>query len=146
MISDKTLQTLEFPKILQQLEAHASFSGGKEAALALRPVAELAVAQARLDQTAEARLLLETHPSTHLGGAHDVRAAVRRAEVGAILTPVELLDVGSTLGAAGRVRGIVLKSELEIPWLRRRAGSMAENRELVRRLDETFSENGEVLD
>ena len=37
MISEKTLNTLEFIKILGRLEEHASFSAGKEAVLALRP-------------------------------------------------------------------------------------------------------------
>ena len=41
MIADKTLQTLEFPKILARLEDHASFSAGKQAALALKPAATL---------------------------------------------------------------------------------------------------------
>ena len=84
MIADKTLQTLEFFKILAQLEDHASFSAGKEAALALRPAVTLAEAQARQRQTGEARLLLEAKPATHLGGAHDVRGAVRRAEIGSV--------------------------------------------------------------
>ncbi len=146
LIAEKTLQTLEFPKVLLQLEDHASFSAGKEAVLAMRPVLDLGGAQALLDQTAEARLLLETHPSTHLGGAHDVRPAVRRAEVGAILNPNELLDIGSTLGAAARVRSAIVKGELEIPWLRSRAASLLEYRELTEILDQTFDERGEVLD
>ena len=146
MISDKTLQTLEFPKILAQLEEHAGFSGGKEAALALKPAATTAEAQARLNQTREARLLLESRPSTHLGGAHDVRGAVRRAEVGSVLTPAELLDIGSTLGAAARFRSAALKGDLEIPWLRSRAERMAENRDLIQALEQTFSERGEILD
>jgi DNA mismatch repair protein MutS2 len=146
MIAEKTLQTLEFPKILTQLEDHASFSAGKAAALALRPAVTLAEARARLNQTSEGRLLLEAKPATHLGGAHDVRGAVRRAEIGSVLTPAELLDIGSTLGAAGRFRGAALKGDLEIPWLRSRAERMAENRELVEALEQTFSERGDILD
>jgi DNA mismatch repair protein MutS2 len=146
MIANKTLQTLEFKKILDRLEEHAGFSGGKEAVLALRPASSPAEARARLEQTSEARLLLEAKPSTHLGGAHDVRGAVRRAEIGAVLTPAELLDIGSTLGAAGRFRGAALKGDLEIPWLRSRAQRMAENRDLVEALEQTFSERGEILD
>src|ERR671929_49776 len=99
MIADKTLKTLEFDKILRQLEEHASFSGGKEAALALTPATDLSLARSLLKQTTEARTLLEAKPATHLGGARDVRAAVRRAEVGAVLTPAELLDIASTLSA-----------------------------------------------
>src|SRR5919199_1238100 len=118
MIPDKTLQTLEFNKILDQLEDHATFSAGKEAVLDLRPSIDVQVVQARLKQTSEARLLLEAKPATHLGGAHDVRAAARRAEIGSVLTPVELLEIGDTLRAAARIRSAVLKDDLELPWLR----------------------------
>jgi DNA mismatch repair protein MutS2 len=146
MISDKTLRILEFDKILARLEEHASFSAGKEAVAALRPATTLTGASALLDQTSEARLLLEAKPSTHLGGAHDVRAAVRRAEVGAVLTPAELLDIGSTLGASVRVRTATLTSDLGIPWLRSQAERMVENRDLMATLEQTFSDRGEVLD
>ena len=146
MISDKTLHTLELDKILAELADHASFSAGKDAALALRPTTDAGEAGARLAQTSEARRLLETHPSVHLGGAHDIRPAVRRAEIGSVLTPDELLQVASTLGASARYRSIVLKTELEVSWLRRQAEHMTENRPLVQSLDETFSDRGEVLD
>jgi DNA mismatch repair protein MutS2 len=146
VIAEKTLHTLEFDKILQQLVEFASFSAGQEAVLALRPSLKAREVQALLDQTSEARRLIDTHPNAHLGGAHDVRSAVRRAEIGSILTPQELLDIGSTLGASARFRSVVLKTELEIPWLYRRAEAMAENRPLLEALDQTFSDRGEILD
>lgn len=146
MITDKTLHTLEFDKILERLESHATFSVGKEAASALRPSIQLEVAQAQLSQTTEARRLLEAKPATHLGGAHDVRPAIRRAEIGSVLTPGELLDIGSTLSAAARFRSAALKDDIDLPWLRRQAQRMAENRELLEALDATFSERGEILD
>jgi DNA mismatch repair protein MutS2 len=145
VISDKTLQTLEFDKVLSRLEEQASFSGGKDAARDLRPAVEVGRARELLDQTSEARLLLEAKPSTHLGGAHDVRGAVRRAEVGAVLGPGELIDIASTLGVSARFRRAV-EGELEITWMRRQADRMVENRDLQRALEDTFSDRGEVLD
>jgi DNA mismatch repair protein MutS2 len=146
VISEKTLHTLEFDKILARLEEYASFSAGKEAVLALRPSTDMVQVEGLLDQTSEARLLLETRPSTHLGGAHDVRPAIRRAEVGAVLTPEELLQVGGTLGASARIRSAVLRSDIEAPWLRAQAEAMAENHPFVDALAQTFSERGEILD
>ncbi|MGI8968296.1 MAG: endonuclease MutS2 [Chloroflexota bacterium] len=146
MISEKTLHTLEFDKILTQLREHASFSASQDAVETLRPLTQADGARARLAQTSEARHVLEVHPSTHVGGAHDVRPAVRRAEVGAVLTTVELLEIGSTLSAAIRVRSAILHTEGEIPWLRGRAGQIAENRALVDAVDQTLSERGEILD
>lgn len=146
MISDKTLQTLEFGKILEHLQEYASFSAAREAIGRLRPAIDLVTAQRLQEQTREARDLLAAHPSVHLGGAHDVRGPVRRAEVGAILSPAELIDIGSTAGAARRFRGAVLAGEPELPWLQSRAEGMVEARGLVEALEHTFSDRGEVLD
>jgi DNA mismatch repair protein MutS2 len=146
VISEKALQTLELDKILRQLASHTSFSAGEEAALALRPVTELRAAEERVAETSEARRLLEVRPSTHLGGAHDVRPAVRRAEVGAVLTAEELIKIGDTLGAAARFRSAALDAELELRWLRIQAERMVEDRDLRQSIESTFSERGEVLD
>src|SRR5579884_2112134 len=121
MIAEKTLQTLELSKILEQLAEHTSFGAGRELALALRPQVELAAARAQQQQTTEARALLEAKPSTHLGGAHDVRPAVRRAEIGSVLTPAELLEIAGTLAASGRVRSAIFSASADLPWLGRQA-------------------------
>jgi DNA mismatch repair protein MutS2 len=146
MISDRTVHTLELDKILQRLADHASFSAGRDAALALRPATESRAARERLSQTTEARMLLQAKPSTHLGGAHDVRSAVRRAEVGSVLTAAELLQIADTLGAAARFRNAVRGDELNLRWLRVQAEQMAEDRDLQSMLNDTFSDRGEILD
>jgi DNA mismatch repair protein MutS2 len=145
-MNDKTLRTLEFPKILDQVQEHASFTAGKEAVSRLLPSSDLETCGARIGQTTEARLLLEARPSTHLGGAHDVRAAAQRAAVGAVLTPRELLEIGDTLGASARLRTAILKDDLNIPWLRGRAGNLIENRPLTEAIERTLSDRGEILD
>lgn len=146
MIVDKTLRTLELHTVLARLAESASFSAGKDAALGLVPATELSDARARLAQTTEARQLLAAKPATHLGGVHDIRPAVRRAEIGSVLTPDELIQIADTLGAIERLRAAIRNAELDIPWLRRQAEGMREDRPLRQSLMDTFSERGEVLD
>lgn len=146
MIPERTLRTLELDKILAQLADHASFSAGRDAALTLRPATDLKEASRLQQQTAEARSLLEGRPSIHLGGAHDVRPAARRAEVGAILGPAELLEIAGTLGASARIRSSVANVDLDLPWLHRQTQRMVEDRDLVNAIESTFSDHGEVLD
>ncbi len=146
MIPERTLRTLEFDKILAQLADHASFSAGRDAALTLRPAADPKEASRLQQQTAEARSLLEGRPSIHLGGARDVRPAARRAEVGAILTAVELLEIAGTLGASARIRSSVANVDLDLPWLQRQTARMVEDRDLVNAIESTFNDHGEVLD
>lgn len=146
MIPDRTLTTLEYGKVLAHLEEHTSFSAGRDLARALRPATQPDAVRGLLEQTAEARRLLESRPSTHLGGAHDIGGVVRQAEIGSMLGAGDLLDVASTIGAAARVRTAIVQSEMDLPWLRRQAGRMADAGDLARALEQTFSERGEVLD
>ncbi|HCG02219.1 MAG TPA: endonuclease MutS2, partial [Chloroflexi bacterium] len=146
MIPDKTLRTLELDKILGRLAEYAGFSAGKEAALALEPATELRSVRERLSHTSEARRLFAVKPSTHLGGAHDVRGAVRRAEVGSVLSPADLLEIGDTLGASARFRSSALAEDVDLPWLRLQAQRMVESRPLKQAIEETFNDRGDVMD
>jgi len=146
VIPDKTLRTLELDKILGRLAEYAGFSAGKEAALALEPATELRSVRERLSHTSEARRLFAVKPSTHLGGAHDVRGAVRRAEVGSVLSPADLLEIGDTLGASARFRSSALAEDVDLPWLRLQAQRMVESRPLKQAIEETFNDRGDVMD
>ena len=99
-MDDKTLETLEFPKILEHIAAYASFAPTAEKAAALRPLTDLKEAQRLQAETHEAFSLLVKTPDLTIGGARDVREQVDLASHGGVLTPVDLLDIKSTLIAA----------------------------------------------
>ncbi|MBE9524430.1 MAG: hypothetical protein IMY76_04980, partial [Chloroflexi bacterium] len=73
-MDEKTLTTLEYPKVLERLASYCAFSASAEMARSLRPTTVLHEAQRRLAQTSDARQLLESRPETTIGGARDVRA------------------------------------------------------------------------
>ena len=100
-MDDKTLETLEFPKILGRIAAYASFAPTAEKAAGLRPLFDINEAQRLQAETQEAISLLVKTPDLTIGGARDVREQVDLASHGGVLTPVDLLDVKSTL-IAGR--------------------------------------------
>jgi DNA mismatch repair protein MutS2 len=97
----KTLTILEFEKVLTMLARHASFSGGRELALELRPSTDYDEVVRNQRLTAEARRLRQMQPRSGLGGVHDIRQLANKANLGGILEPSELLDAAGTL-AAGR--------------------------------------------
>lgn len=66
----KYLNTLEFPLILGRLARNVSFSAGKELALSLAPSPVFVEVQQRLQETREARYLLDAHGGISIGGAH----------------------------------------------------------------------------
>src|SRR5512138_3039114 len=100
MMDDKTLNTLEYPKILEQLAGYTAFPGSAEKARLLRPTTDLDEARRLQSETSEAARLLVTHSDLTIGGVHDVRASVDLANHGGVLTPQELLDIKYTLVAS----------------------------------------------
>ena len=100
-MDEKTLQTLEYAKILDRIVAYAAFSPTAEKAKSLRPTTDLPEARRLLAETTEALELLTTHPDLTIGGARDVRQQIDLASHAGLLTAVDLLDIKSTL-IAGR--------------------------------------------
>lgn len=111
------LRTLEYPKILERLAKHASFSAGKELALGLQPSTDIREVVRRQRGTAEARRLQQLKPRTGLQGAHDVRQLAEKAERGGILQPEELLNIASTLACARELKSSISRLETELPLL-----------------------------
>src|SRR5690606_22248425 len=99
-MDEKTLQTLEYHKILDRLAAYTSFAVSADKARALRPTANIDLARQRLEETTEAVQLLVTHADLSIGGARDIRGPVDLARRGGVLTPADLLDIKYTLVAA----------------------------------------------
>ena len=84
-MDEKHLYTLDFSQVQSRLAGHATFSAGKELALSLGPSPIFVEVQQRLQETREARFLLDARGGVSLGGVHDVRPLADNAGRGAIL-------------------------------------------------------------
>jgi DNA mismatch repair protein MutS2 len=146
MISDQTLQTLEFDKILAAVAGHASFSAGRERIDQLRPATDSGEVATLLQQVTQARALLDSSSTVTIGGARDVRPAAKRAGIGSILRTDELLEIAGTLEASRELKGAINRAELDIPLIRLWAGELASYPEIVNRINQSIDQNGEVLD
>jgi DNA mismatch repair protein MutS2 len=142
----KHLNTLEFPQILAQLARHVTFSAGRDLTLVLEPSSTFVEVQQRLQETREARHLLDAHGGVPMGGAHDVRQLTQSATRGAVLQPPDLLDIQSTLRAGGRVRRMLTHLEHEVPLLADIAARVEPCQDLMDEISRCISDQGEVLD
>ncbi len=142
----KSLTTLELPKVLERLAAHAAFSASKGLARSLDPTVELAVARRRQAETTEAAKLLSIHSSLSIGGAHDVRPQALQASRSAVLEPQELLDVKSTLISARTLTRFFEKGASGAPTLGEIAGRLQPTPGLIDAITQTLDDRGEVLD
>ncbi len=142
----KHLETLEFPQILLRLARHTTFSAGKELVLELQPSPVFAQVQHLVQQTSEARYLLDAQGGFSLGGAHDVRPLAQNAIRGAVLQPVDLLDVSGTLRAGKRVQRHFGRLHGQVPLLADIAARIEPCQALADEIERCISEQGEVND
>lgn len=142
----KSLNTLEYPKIIQRLAQETAFSASRELALALEPTNDFDLAQQRQAFTDEARRLLDLRPDAGVRGARDVRAQTRAAERGKTLSPAELLDILATVRSSTHVNRLITRLEEGFPLLKGLAADLPQRVQLEGRIADCISEEGEVLD
>lgn len=144
---DATLETLEYPEVLELAAEQTSFSVGRERILALRPVTDPALAEALQQETADAQLLLEERPRAGVGGARDVRAGARRAAQGGVLTAEQLGEVLSTLRAIAEVRRLLSGLDTErATTLRELESRLPDLEEPAGRLERLLDDESRVRD
>ena len=145
-MNQRSLNTLEFPKILQQLAEHASFSASKELALHLQPSPIVGEVREELQLTQEARRLLNMKPGVTIGGARDVRPAAHRAALGGVLDPDELLEIRDTLASARSLRNTLTRTDEELPLLVQLANRLYDLRGIEEAVERTVAPDGTILD
>jgi DNA mismatch repair protein MutS2 len=144
---EKSILTLEYPKILAKVAKEAAFSASKDLVMELEPTPDLDEARRRLAYTTEAYHLLDLQADASVRGAHDIRALLARAAREGVLTPADLLQVLTTIQSAIYVARLLEKLDAEeFPLLHSLGSDMPQRPQLARRIEETISEEGEVLD
>ncbi len=143
---DKSLQTLEFPKVRERLAEYTSFSASRELALALEPAWELDEVTRRVRATTEARRLLDLRPGLGIGGARDVRPAVELARRGGVLHPEAYLEIMVTLASARSLKASILRHRDTCPTLADTAEWIEERPDLERAIAQTIDDRGRVRD
>ena len=145
MFDEKSLNTLEYGKILDMLAAHAQSEGGKAACRALLPTSDIGEAELALDMTAEAdRTLFEFSVSPSFA-VDNIEETVVKAEKGAVLSIPELLRVGRALRVARRV-GKSLTPVIGVPGLHAMLAGLYSDDKLEKDIFDSFISETEVAD
>jgi DNA mismatch repair protein MutS2 len=145
-MDEKTLQTLEYPKILQRLSKFCSFAVSAEKALALRPSGDIEKAFRWQAETREARQLLDTRSDLGVGATKDIRPAVDLSLHGGVLSIPDLLDIRSTLIAARTLARAFERLAAKYPHLFEISEKILPAPGLIEAIGRTISEHGEMLD
>jgi len=142
----KSLNVLEFPKILEQLSEYTAFGASTALARALRPTNNLQVARDRQACTSEASRLLSEFADIGVGGARDVRPQAGMASRGGVLSPEELLDIKATLISGRDLFRFFKNIILDLPHLKNISSSLAPPDGLVEAITQVFNDKGDVKD
>jgi len=147
MISEKTIETLELPKILDRLAEHTSFSGGRKLAQNLRPSTSLDEAKAWQQEVAEVRELLEKNENRlNMGGVRDVRSPAIGAVRGVVIEQQVLLDIRLTLRRAETLQRTIGRMQSQFPLLAEVVAEIEPCSDLQRSIEKAIDDNAEVRD
>ncbi len=142
----KTLDTLEYPKILEKLSGYCAFEVSAEKARNLLPAIKIDEVQRRQTETSEARQLLVVKTDLTIGGARDIREPVNLAAHGGILIPNDLLDIKYTLISARTLARTFERLEEQYPLLSDIANQLSPPFGLIDAISRALSDRGEILD
>ncbi|MCQ1531014.1 endonuclease MutS2 [Lutispora saccharofermentans] len=106
-MNEKTLRVLEYQKIIK-LVADETVSGlGREIASSLKPSNNIYEIKEWLQETTEAVEIILKRGNFPLEGMHDIRVALKKAEIGSMLGMDELLLTSYTLASARKIKAFM---------------------------------------
>ncbi|MFJ5791538.1 endonuclease MutS2 [Lysinibacillus sp. NPDC097162] len=150
MIANRALKTLEYDKVRQQVATYCTSSIGKSAIDELVPQTDYEKVVQLLEEMDEGLSILRVKGNVPMGGIFDVRPAARRAQIGGMLSAMELMEVSSTIRASRILRNFLedLESEeiIEIPHFITKKEMMPVLTGLQHEINNCIDDNGAVLD
>jgi DNA mismatch repair protein MutS2 len=102
-VDARSITLLEFPAVRARLAEKTSFDPSRRMAETLVPSADPVIVARGLDETDQARSLLQDRPGVGIGAAHDIEPCVGRALRGGRLDPHQFLEIAETLDAGSRL-------------------------------------------
>ncbi len=145
-MEQKTLSVLEFPRVLEALASHTSFSISHERAMQIQPTTDLQLALTWQKETSEARRLLDVNSEVNLGGVVDIRVQLELCARGGVLIPTELLDVKNTLIAARTLLRSLGNLEGSYPALSAVVMDPPQPYGIIDTISRCISDHGDILD
>ena len=103
-MNKKSLSTLEFYKITDQLVSYACCDGAKKILRNLKPMTDITDINLRLDETNDALSRIFQKGTVDFSQTKDIRASVARLKVGSSLNISELLNISAILSCAKHVK------------------------------------------
>lgn len=145
-MNERNLRVLEFPKIRDMMAALAVTDMGRECCRELTPSSDPDEVRRRQAETEEAATVLAYNGSNPMAWFTDVREALKRARVGATLSPKALLAVADALKAARVVRAALVTDREDTPLLTELGSRLSASRSLEEDIFNAILSEDEISD
>ncbi|SOC02948.1 DNA mismatch repair protein MutS2 [Ureibacillus xyleni] len=150
MIAERALKTLEYDKVREQVAGFCTSSLGKSAIEQLIPETEFAKVVELLEEMDEGLSILRVKGNVPMGGIFDVRPHAKRAQIGGMLSPIELMEIASTIRASRILRNFIEdiqeEGDIQIPHFIERKEQLPVLTALQHEINDCIDDNGTVLD
>jgi DNA mismatch repair protein MutS2 len=141
-----SLKKLEFHKIKEMLQACCRTPLSVPHVQGLEPSADAIDIKRWQEETSEAATLLRILPDLGFEGIADLAPILRRAAIGGVLEPRELLLCRQTLVAAGRIRHELARVQYDLPHLQGYAARIQDCQPLQEKISSCILPEGEIAD
>lgn len=149
-LQQKELHTLEYDKIIAQLQQLTQTAIGNAHAAALLPSADKQTVQTAIEQTDEAVSLLRVAQGLALPKLSTVKQAVKRLEIDASLNAKELANVMQALKTTQALSHFITttasKYQLALPELKKIIAQLVFLPEVCKRLTQALASDGTILE
>ena len=139
-IAQKTLSTLEFDKIKEELSKYAKFEQSKKLCLILNPYESTEKIKSEIELTREAKKILDMAKETPTDFIADVSKIQSNAAV-SYLEEEELIDLAKTLRSSRLLKRFILDNSEENYLLNELAQKLISDKETEDKIFEVFDEN-----
>ena len=146
-MKEKTLQVLEYGKIIQMLKELAGSEMTRNVISELAPVFDAADIRDRQQETTEAVRLIQAKGPLPIGGFYDISGPVSFACKGGVLTQAQLLRVLYNMKTVGNVVTFLKGADIpELPLIEQIAELLVVHKSLTEEIDRCILSEDEIAD
>lgn len=146
-MTDKTLNVLEYSKIIDMLMEQAGSEMTKKVISELKPVYDVREIRERQEETTEAVRLITAKGPLPVGGFYDIEGIVSFARKGGVLTMAQLLRVMYNQKTADRILSFLKGDDVpELPIIDSIAEILAVHKDLINEIDRCIESEDQMAD
>ncbi|MCD7034215.1 endonuclease MutS2 [Metabacillus sp. GX 13764] len=138
-----TFNKLQYTELKDIIKSFCVSGLGKKLLDKLEPASTLKAVKTRLNETSEARAILDADGHVPFSGVTNIEGIIQNAEKGMILNPGELMSLSDFLRGCRRLKRFMLEREFFAPVLASYAQSMSEYMEAEEEINAAIK-NGKV--